>query len=131
MRWLLAVSVLAGQSFDRDLQPVFRQHCYACHAANVKMGSLDVETMDGLLRGGNRGTIIVPGKSAESRLYLTLTGALEPVMPMGEDKLILADQNASAGIARSCSALACGKAKCSAMSCPLASAFSRGRSGKV
>jgi hypothetical protein len=91
MRWLLAVSVLAGQSFDRDLQPVFRQHCYACHAANVKMGSLDVETMDGLLRGGNRGTIIVPGKATESRLYLTLTGALEPVMPMGDDKLTAAE----------------------------------------
>lgn len=91
MRWLFAVSVLAGQSFDRDLQPVFRQHCYACHAANVKMGSLDVETMDGLLRGGNRGTILVPGKSAESRLYLTLTGALEPVMPMGDDKLSAAE----------------------------------------
>lgn len=91
MRWLFAVSVLAGQGFDRDLQPVFRQHCYACHAANVKMGSLDVETMDGLLRGGNRGTIIVPGKAAESRLYLTLTGALEPVMPMGDDKLTAAE----------------------------------------
>lgn len=85
MRWLFAVSVLAGQSFDRDLQPVFRQHCYACHAANVKMGSLDVETMDGLLRGGNRGTIFVRKIGGIAPVF-TLTGVREPVMPMGDDE---------------------------------------------
>lgn len=85
--WLLAASVLAGQSFERDVQPVFRKHCYGCHAANVKIGSLDVQTYEGILRGGNQGTIVAPGKAAESRLYLTLTGAMEPVMPMGAGRL--------------------------------------------
>ena len=80
-RWLLAAGVLAGQSFERDVQPVFRKHCYGCHAANVKIGSLDVQTYEGILRGGNQGTIVVPGRAEESRLYLTLTGAMEPVMP--------------------------------------------------
>jgi hypothetical protein len=76
-----------GQGFERDLQPVFRKHCYGCHAATVKMGSLDVETHDGLMRGGNAGTIVVAGKASESRLYLTLTGAMDPVMPMGGKRL--------------------------------------------
>jgi hypothetical protein len=88
LRFLVfAVGVAAGQSFERDLQPVFRKHCYNCHAANVKIGSLDVETHAGLMRGGNQGPIVVPGKAAASRLYLTLTGAMEPVMPMGGAKL--------------------------------------------
>ena len=91
LRWLFAVTVLAGQGFERDLQPIFRTHCYGCHAAAVKMGSLDVETHEGLMRGGNQGPIIVPGKAGESRLYLTLTGALEPFMPMGAKRLGLSE----------------------------------------
>jgi hypothetical protein len=89
MRFLvMAVGLAAfGQGFERDLQPVFRKHCYGCHAATVKMGSLDVETHDGLMRGGNAGTVVVAGKAGESRLYLTLTGAMEPVMPMGGKRL--------------------------------------------
>ena len=43
------------------------------------------------MRGGNLGPIIVPGKAAESRLYLTLTGALEPFMPMGAKRLGLSE----------------------------------------
>lgn len=87
MRWLLAAGVLAGQSSERDLQAIFRKHCYGCHAATVKIGSLDVETYEGIMRGGNQGTIVAPGKAVESRLYLTLTGAMEPLMPMGGKRL--------------------------------------------
>jgi hypothetical protein len=86
-RFLLTVSVLAGQGFERDLQPIFRKHCYGCHAATVKMGSLDIETHEGVMRGGNQGPIVMPGKASESRLYLTLTGAMEPFMPMGGKRL--------------------------------------------
>lgn len=91
LRWLLAVGVLAGQGFEQDLQPVFRKHCYGCHAAAVKMGSLDVETHEGLMRGGNQGPIVAPGNAAESRLYLTLTGEREPFMPMGGKRLSAAE----------------------------------------
>jgi len=86
-RWLFTVMALAGQGFERDLQPVFRKHCYGCHAATVKIGSLDVETHEGIMRGGNQGPVVVPGNAGESRLYLTLTGAMEPFMPMGAKRL--------------------------------------------
>ncbi len=85
--FILAAGALSAQGFETDLQPIFRQHCYGCHAASVKMGSLDVQTHEGIMRGGNQGTIIVPGKASESRLYLTLTGAMKPDMPMGGQRL--------------------------------------------
>ena len=53
---------------------------------NVDAGQL-ATAYEGVQRGGNQGTILVPGKAAESRLYLTLTGAMEPVMPMGAARL--------------------------------------------
>lgn len=85
--FIAAAAALSAQSLEKDVQPIFRELCYGCHAATVKMGSLDVQTHEGLMRGGNQGTIIVPGKAEESRLYLILSGKLQPAMPMGGRKL--------------------------------------------
>ena len=46
------------------------------------MGNLDTDSYETLMRGGKNGAAIVPGKSAESRLYLMMTGKLTPAMPM-------------------------------------------------
>jgi dipeptidyl aminopeptidase/acylaminoacyl peptidase len=51
------------------------------------MGSLDTDSYESLMRGGNNGAIIVPGKSEESRLYLMLTGKVSPGMPMDGTQL--------------------------------------------
>ena len=53
----------------------------------VKMGSLSLQTWDGVQEGGTHGKIIVPGKSAESRLYLLISGQAMPSMPMDGSKL--------------------------------------------
>lgn len=74
-------------SFARDVVPIFESNCAGCHAGNVKMGSLDLDTFEGLMKGGNNGTVIVPGKSAESRLYLMITGRATPAMPLSGKKL--------------------------------------------
>ncbi len=80
---LFAVVLAAGvPSWENDISPLFEQHCYGCHAAAVTMGSLDLENYAGVLKGGNHGTIVVPGKPEESRLYTMLTGKHSPAMPM-------------------------------------------------
>ena len=65
-----------------DLQPIFEANCSGCHATNVKMGSLDLDTWPAMMKGGNQGTIVVPGKSAESRLYLMVAHKISPAMPL-------------------------------------------------
>lgn len=84
---LVAVLPLAGQeapTFSRDVAPIFAKYCIGCHASSgSKMGGLEVETWEGLQKGGAKGPVIVPGKSQESRLYLMMSGAMKPVMPMG------------------------------------------------
>jgi len=75
--------LLLAADWSRDIQPLFAEHCHGCHAAAVTMGSLNLETYEGVLKGGNHGTIVVRGKPAESRLYTMLTGDSEPIMPMG------------------------------------------------
>src|SRR3954466_9585759 len=82
---------LAAQDFSKDVAPIFAANCIGCHASGVKMGSLDLDTMEGIRTGGNNGTILVPGKSAESRLYLMISGKMAPAMPLSGKTLAAGD----------------------------------------
>src|ERR1017187_2931896 len=64
---LSALSLSAAPTY-KDVSSIFAARCYGCHAAAVKMGSLNLQTWDGFQEGGTHGKIVVPGKSAESRL---------------------------------------------------------------
>jgi WD40 repeat protein len=78
---------LHAQVFSKDIAPIFAANCIGCHAANVKMGSLDLDTMEGIRAGGNHGTVLVPGKAEESRLYLMVAGKASPAMPLSGKSL--------------------------------------------
>jgi len=83
-----ACCLYAAPSY-KDVNAIFAARCLGCHAAAVKMGSLNLQTWDGFQEGGTHGKIVVPGKSAESRLYLLITGKAMPAMPMDGSKLSL------------------------------------------
>ena len=74
-----------------DLLPIFETNCSGCHASNVKMGSLDLDTWDAMMKGGNNGTIVVPGKSEESRLYLMVARKMSPGMPLSGKSLAVGE----------------------------------------
>ena len=86
MRILATLALTAGlawaQNYVQDVFPIWEKHCLGCHASGTTMGSLDLETWEGLQRGGNHGTIVVPGDLKASRLYTMLTGETKPAMPM-------------------------------------------------
>ncbi|MDA1053460.1 MAG: DUF1549 domain-containing protein [Planctomycetota bacterium] len=60
--------------FETRIRPVLVEHCYECHSVGAKevKGSLVVDTAAGLLKGGDTGTSLVPGKPAESLLLQAL-----------------------------------------------------------
>ena len=74
-------------SFAKDVAPILAANCAGCHASNVAMGTLDLDTFAGIQKGGHSGPVIVPGKSGESLLYLRITGAVTPAMPLSGKKL--------------------------------------------
>src|SRR5579871_3724732 len=59
--------------FGRDVLPLIRQNCIACHGPNVQMNNFRLDRRSTAMRGGTR-SVIVPGSSASSRLYLRLSG---------------------------------------------------------
>src|SRR5260221_1578225 len=87
---LLAVN-LHAQEFSKDIAPIFAAYCIGCHAANLKMGSLGLDTMEGIKPGGKHVTILVPGNSAESRLSLMVAGKASPAMPLSGKSLAVGE----------------------------------------
>src|SRR5579862_2673564 len=55
--------------YEKDIEPIFYKRCIACHSGNVKESNFDISSYEGLVKGGKRGTTIVPGKSESSLLF--------------------------------------------------------------
>jgi hypothetical protein len=62
------------EHFEKHIRPVLTDQCYKCHSADAEKvrGGLLLDTKAGVLKGGDHGPIIVPGKPAESRLINAL-----------------------------------------------------------
>lgn len=54
--------------FETRVRPVLARNCYACHTS-TRMGGLELNSRQALIKGGNSGPAIVPGKPRESLLY--------------------------------------------------------------
>jgi ankyrin repeat protein len=71
---LVAVSASAAvPDFQRDVQPIFQKNCIGCHGPEQQMNSFRLDRKSIAFRGGTR-TVIIPGSSASSRLYLRVAG---------------------------------------------------------
>ena len=77
--WALALvlnlhaQVPAKVDFARDVQPIFKAHCIACHGPSQQMNRLRLDRRTDAMRGGTI-TVIGPGNADGSRLYLRLIG---------------------------------------------------------
>ena len=72
-------------SFAADVAPLLVENCNGCHIdATQTRGGLRMDTFAQLLRGGDSGSIIVPGKGSESLLVQKLRGMVGNRMPAGD-----------------------------------------------
>src|SRR6266700_5623987 len=56
-----------GEFFESRVRPVLSKNCFACHT-DSKLGGLQLDSRDHLLKGGNSGPAIVPGQPESSLL---------------------------------------------------------------
>lgn len=70
-----------AQDFEREILPILRANCLACHNATEHQGELVLETPATILAGGDSGPAVVPGKPEESLLWKLSAHQEEPVMP--------------------------------------------------
>lgn len=71
-------------SFAADVAPLLVDNCNGCHIdAMQTRGGLRMDTFAQLLRGGDSGDVIVPGRGNESLLVQKLRGQVGERMPAG------------------------------------------------
>src|SRR3954451_3157619 len=76
--------------FEGKIRPLLTANCYKCHSAEQgkAKGGLTLDTRDGLLKGGENGSIIVPGDPAKSKLITAVSYADSDLqMPPKGEKL--------------------------------------------
>ncbi len=82
-----AIRAAGKRLFVEQIRPLLRDRCVGCHGPESKQSGLDLSTDQGILKGGSRGAIVVPGDANESSLYLRVAHRQEPHMPFLSAKL--------------------------------------------
>ncbi len=99
--WLLVVCVLVGRgavraddkanakkvTYDDDVRPILREHCFSCHNQNRTKGGLALDSYAALMEGGSSGEVVFADDLDSSRLWALITHAEEPAMPPMAEKL--------------------------------------------
>jgi WD40 repeat protein/mono/diheme cytochrome c family protein len=87
----------AGPADYSAVEAIFTQHCLDCHADQEPEGKLIMESHESLLKGGESGAVIIPGKSQESLLVRMIEGKFEKdgkkkIMPPGKREKLKPEQ---------------------------------------
>ncbi len=83
-----AEKMARGQEiFTKSVRALLTDKCLRCHGGEKTRSGLDLSSREGLLKGGDKGPVVVVGQSKESRLYQYVAHLDKPVMPPKEDKL--------------------------------------------
>src|SRR5438093_4111816 len=74
--------------FSKEIKPIFEASCIKCHGRGRDKGHFRIDTRETLIKGGESGPAVVPGKSQES-LLIEMVSGLDPdnVMPKKGSKL--------------------------------------------
>jgi WD40 repeat protein len=97
--FLLATSLSAAQisiaplsrttpvNFETEILPFLKQSCLACHNQTKAKADLILETPQTILKGGESGPAVLPGKAHESLLLDVATHSKKPFMPPPDNKV--------------------------------------------
>jgi hypothetical protein len=56
-------------SFTTDIRPILQAKCWKCHGETTHKAQLALHTADAIQKGSESGSVIVPGKAAESLMF--------------------------------------------------------------
>src|SRR4051812_34527340 len=76
---LVAMAIFSSNISAEDalwashVEPLLKEHCAECHNATKAKSGLDLSSLQTILRGGDRGAAVIPGRPNESHLYTFLS----------------------------------------------------------
>lgn len=94
----LPLALLAQRSpqprvdFEREVLPLLKKRCYACHGDGARLGNFQLDSRAALLQGGTTHPVVRPGKGAESYLIKLVSGKVPgKIMPVRGPRLTSAE----------------------------------------
>ncbi|MFM8471185.1 MAG: PSD1 and planctomycete cytochrome C domain-containing protein, partial [Limisphaerales bacterium] len=83
--------VAAPVDYVKEIKPLLREQCYQCHGATQPKRGLRLDSAASVLKGGQSGPAIKPGKSSDSLLVQVIAGAHKELARMPYKKSPLSD----------------------------------------
>ena len=79
--------------YTARVRPILDANCARCHGGLNHRGGLNLDTREGMLKGGHDGAVIVPGHASKSLLVRLIRheGPKDDPMPMPPNKPRLSD----------------------------------------
>ena len=77
-----------GVTYAKDIKPIFEKSCFKCHGPDKQKSKLRLDNLEAVVKGGENGPDIIPGKSAESTLVHNIAriGDEDDYMPPPDNK---------------------------------------------
>ncbi len=72
--WLIGQASSQASDYETEVKPLFKTHCYRCHAGEQPKSGFRLDTAAAAIAGGDRGSLITPGDSSQSPLIQILQG---------------------------------------------------------
>lgn len=84
----VSTAAMAAEELDyyRDVYPFLKANCISCHNKTTAKADLNMETPELMIKGGENGPSIIPGKGAESLLVQASLHANDMEMPPPNNK---------------------------------------------
>jgi mono/diheme cytochrome c family protein len=83
-----------GVTYETDIKPIFAASCIRCHGDKRPGNGIVLTSLEGALKGGKDGKVILAGDSAHSDLVLSVAHVGDPdsFMPRGRSAKKLTDE---------------------------------------
>ncbi len=83
-----------GVTYEKDIKPIFDKSCIRCHGEKKPKGKLMLTTLEGIMKGGEDGKVVIPGNSAKSQIVLSVARVNddEAMPPNGKGKPLTKEQ---------------------------------------
>lgn len=72
-------NVQEAAMYSDIVQPILSAKCYSCHGPSKQKGKLRLDNPESIMKGGEEGKVVIPGKSDESELIKRI------FLPIGDD----------------------------------------------
>jgi hypothetical protein len=71
----------SGVTYSKDIRPLFEESCFRCHGGQQQKGSLRLDRLESVLKGGEDGKVVATGDSKHS-LLVAAAAQLNPEIAM-------------------------------------------------